>query len=190
MKKNKPQIIAITGAFGSGKSTAASFFMSHNFEKITLSSFLEEELKKRGIKTITRRLLQDLGNEWREQFGSGILAKKAIDYINAKQKEKVVIDGVRNIEEIKEFRKKGNFLLISVLADRKVRFKRLSKIKRREKLTWELFEQLDSKDLGINEKATGLQVAFCIALSDIFITNNKSEKDFKSDLSKILKEKL
>lgn len=188
MKKNKLQIIAITGAFGSGKSTVATLLSSKGFEKIILSSFLEEELKKRGTKKITRKILQDLGNEWRERYGTGVLAKKALEYALREKKSKIVIDGIRNIGEIEEFKKKESFLLISILADRKVRFERLKKIKRRESLTWKIFEQLDSRDLGIKEKSTGLQVAFCIALSDIFITNNRTKKELKNKLSKALKE--
>jgi dephospho-CoA kinase len=184
--KNK-LLIGITGAFGSGKSTAADFFLSKGFKKITLSDFLEEELQRRGKTQVTRSLLQDVGNELREKFGSSILAQKALEYIEKENIQKAVIDGIRNTEEISEFRKQGNYTQLGILADRKIRFERLKKLKRREKLTWDLFEKLDSRDLGIGEKESGLQVAFCITLSDFFITNNKTEKDFKKSLSQFLK---
>ncbi len=175
-------IIGITGAFGSGKSTAADFLTTKGYEKITLASILEEELTKRGEKNITRKMLQDLGNEWREQYGAGILIQKALEEAEKSGKERIIIDGIRNIGEIEEIRKNKKSTVLAVLSDRKVRFERLRHLKRREELTWEIFEQLDSRDLGIGEKSTGLQVAFCIALADVFVTNNSNMVEFKKDL--------
>lgn len=180
-------IIGITGAFGSGKSEAANFFSSRGFEKVLLSSFLEKDLERRGVKHITRKMLQDLGNEWRKNLGAGVLAKKALEYISKKNYRKVVIDGIRNIGEIEEFRKEKSFILLAVVANRKIRFNRLKKLKRRESLTWELFERLDDRDLGIGEKSTGLQDAFCIALSDVFITNNRTKEYLEKKLGAFIK---
>lgn len=169
---NKPLIIGITGTFGSGKSTAAVFLTSLGFKILTMSSFLEEEAKKRGKKRITRRLLQDIGNEWREKYGRGVLARHAIEYIKQHKDGKFVVDGIRNTGEIEVFKKEANFNLIGVIADRNVRFERLKKLKRREDLTPELFFKLDCRDLGLGQKTTGLQVAFCFALADYYIDNN------------------
>lgn len=185
----KSSIIGITGAFGSGKSTAAKYLESKGFRKITLSMFLEEEAKKRGVKKITRKVLQDIGNELRNKYGSGFLARKAIDYLEGNGIHNIVIDGIRNIGEVEELSKKGRFVLVAVIANRKIRFERAKKRKGREKLTPEVFKKLDMRDLGIGENHLGLQVAYCIAMSDIFISNNKNKKRFMEKL-KIFEEKL
>lgn len=190
MSKNKPLIIGITGAFGSGKSTAADFLEKLGFIKISLAQFLEEELKNRKISGITRKLLQDLGNEWREKFGSEILAKKALSLIAKKAIKKVVVEGFRNKSEIEEFRKLENFKLIGIVANRKNRFERLEKLNRREKLTWDLFNELDNRDLGIGENDNGLQVAICLALSDIFIENNRGLDELKNKIQNIIDEEI
>jgi dephospho-CoA kinase len=186
--KNKPQIIGITGAFGSGKSTAADYLKELGFVKISLSNFLEEELIKLGKNKITRKLLQDLGNQWREKYGANILAKKALESIEKKGIEKVAIEGFRNWQEIEEFHKFENFKLIGIVANRRIRFDRLKNNKRREKLTWELFNKLDNRDLGINEKETGLQVAICLALADVFVENNRNLEELKTKIKKIILE--
>ena len=180
----KRNIIRITGPFGSGKSTAANFFKSKGYKVVILSKSLEEEAARRGL-PITRKNLQDIGNEWREKFGSGILVKKALEDIGLESK--VVIDGIRNIVEIEEIRKYKNSKIVAVVADRNVRLLRLKKLKRREKLTKKLFDQLDMRDLGIGEKSTGLQVAYCIALADVFIDSNTDSRDFKKKLEVFLK---
>lgn len=184
--ENKPLIVGITGAFGSGKSTAADFFELKGYKKISLVCFLEEEAKKRDFKKITRKILQDLGNEWRKKYGAGILAKKALTLLKQNNVKKAVIDGFRNIREIEEFHKNSKFTLLGIMADRKIRFERLTKLKKRESLTWDLFTKLDYRDLGIGEEKTGLQVAICLALSDVFIENNGSEIEFKGKLEKFL----
>ncbi len=186
LPSNRPLIIGITGAFGSGKSTASSFFSKNGFQDIALSSFLEEEAHRRGETKITRKVLQDIGNEWRGLYGKGILAQKALETVNAG--EKIVIDGIRNVGEVEILRETGNFVLLAVVSDRANRFERLKTMKRREELTWDLFEKLDYRDLGIRQEEKGLQVAACIALADRFIENNGTFEGFVKRLEGLVQE--
>ncbi len=179
-------LIGITGGFGSGKSEAASFFESKGFSKIILSSFLEEEERRRGFNKITRKILQDIGNEWRKEFGNGVLAQKAVDFIKRNKIEKAVIDGIRNLGEVKRFRQEKNFVLLGIAADKKNRFERLKNLKRREKLTWKIFKRLDRRDMGLGQKQSGLQVSACLKRADYFIENNKNLDEFKNKLRNFL----
>src|SRR3990167_8803446 len=181
-------LIGITGGFGSGKSEAASFFELKGFSRIILSSFLEEEAVRRGFKKITRKILQDTGNEWRKEFGNGVLSEKAVDFIRRNKIEKAVIDGIRNIGEVERLRKEKNFILLGIVSNKKNRFERLKNLKRREKLTWEIFKKLDRRDMGVGQKQAGLHVVECIALSDIFIDNNGTKEEFERKLPQFLKE--
>lgn len=182
----KLHIIGITGAFGSGKSTAAEYLTSIGYTKISLVKFLEDALLYSGEKQITRKKLQDLGNSWRELHGAGILAKKALEYIKEKKLEKIVVEGFRNIAEIEELRGEADLRLIALVVNRNIRYKRVEKLKRREKLTPEVFEKLDYRDLGVGEKDSGLQTAICIAVADVFIENNKTEKDLEKKLKELV----
>lgn len=187
--KKKPLIIGITGAFGSGKSTAAGFFESRGFRRIALSSFLEEEAKKRRQK-LTRKVLQDIGNEWRKKYGASVLTKKALALLRKENSGNYVIDGIRNAGEIDELKRHRGFILLAIVVDRKTRFERLRNLQRREPLTWDIFTKLDRRDLGLGQKRAGLQVASCIALADISIENNSSIEKFKEKLNTFLKERI
>lgn len=181
----KPLVIGLTGAFGSGKTTAANFFEGKGFTKIVLSSFLREELVKEG-KSPTRKNLQDLGNKLRQENGSGYLAKMALALILEKNIEKAVVDGIRNTHEIETLSQNAKFVLVGIVADRIIRFERVSKMKGREELTREEFETLDRRDLGITEDSdSGLQVAKCLALSEFFVESN-DEEIYPKKLEKIL----
>jgi len=182
----KHTLIGIAGAFGSGKSTAATILKSYGFQTVSLVEPLEEELTKRGEIPLIRTKLQDLGNEWRVQYGNAILMEKALEKVREQNWEKVVIEGYRNSSEIKRFRQEENTLLISLVVNRAIRFERLQQVKRREELTREVFDRLDDRDLGINEGQSGLQTAICIALADIFIENNGTVEQLTDKLKTML----
>lgn len=187
MVKSNIKIIGITGAFGSGKSTASDFFEEKGFKKLILSEFLEKEARKRGFRKITRKILQDIGNEFREKFGGSILAQRALDEIEKNNLSMVVIDGIRNPSEVERLRASGNFMLLAILSGRNERFERLKKLKRRESLTWELFDKLDKRDAGVSEKNTGLHVDECIKLADYSIENNNTKEEFQEKLETFFK---
>ncbi len=182
---SRTKIIGITGAFGSGKTTASTYFSNKGYKVISLSFFLEKEALRQNL-PLTRKNLQDLGNKLRKKMGSGILVKKAIK--EGENEGKIVIDGIRNVAEIEEIKKHNNSLILAIVADRSVRFSRLKKLKRREKLTQDLFDKLDLRDLGVNEKITGLQTALCIALADVYIESNGTLTEFEGKLNKFLEE--
>lgn len=188
--KKEPLLLGITGAFGSGKTTAAAFFAAHGFTKIQLSSFLEAEIRKEFHGKITRKMLQDKGNELREKFGAGILAKRALEHVAAERIERAVIDGVRNMEEVEVLCTNPNFVLLALVADREIRLKRLQENPRREALNMQTFAKLDYRDLGVGEKDTGLQTGMCIALADVYVENNGSEKELEERLKVYLEEKI
>ncbi len=180
-----PRVIGITGAFGSGKTTAANYLAEKGYRRITLSSFLAQQLEDEE-KELTRKNLQDLGDKFRQDYGPGILAKKALEYASKNNLDKIVIDGIRNVGEVELLRKSSDFVLLGLLADRDVRFNRVKNLPGREKLTRNLFDELDYRDLGITEEGeNALQVAKCFAISDYFIDNN-AENGYPQKLDKFL----
>lgn len=180
-------IIGIAGAFGSGKSLSADVLHDLGFEKITLSQFLEKDLTKKSRGKITRKKLQDLGNEWRKKYGNAVLVEKALTLAKKNNWGKIVIEGFRNAEEIKRLRKEKNFLLISLIVNRSIRYERLKNLKRREALTKELFDELDDRDLGIGEEKYGLHTAICVAMADVFIENNGSRESLARKVKEAIK---
>jgi len=181
----KKIIIGIVGLPGSGKSTIAEYLAQKGFFNIKLSSFLEAEAKKNHV-TIGRQSLQDIGNEVRKKYGPSVLAQWAIKKVGTEQK--IVIDGIRNLAEIKFLKSQGDFFLLGITADPEVRYRRLLEVKTRVVPRWEDFLKLDARDKGRGQSRLGLQLNKCFNQSDDVIKHNgSSPKELYQKIDEMLK---
>ena len=99
-------IIGLTGAFGSGCTTAAKHLRdSRGFVLIRLSDSLRTAWAKSHQGDPPRLELQRLGDELRQANHPGILVELALKELSGKNARKlpadIVIDGIRNEGEIK-----------------------------------------------------------------------------------------
>lgn len=180
-------IIGLVGTSGAGKSTASHYLKNKGFFIVELSSFLKIEAEKRGINLINKRILQDIGNDLRIEFGPEILAKKAYEQIIVKKINKSVVDGIRNTGEIEYLRKIKNFLLIAIDADQEIRYKRIVKLRGKEWVgTYQDFLNIEKRDSNLGDQKTGLRVSDCLKMADFKIINNNKITDFYKKIDKII----
>lgn len=182
-------IIGIVGTMGSGKGVFSRYLKEKGFSYITLSDIVREEATERSLE-IGRKVLQDLGNLMREKSGNGYWAKKALEKID---NGNWIIDGVRNLGEIKELRDvKG--VLIGIDAPVDLRLERLEK---RDKMKDEgrtssdpkdnkEVRKLELRDRGLKEPEHGQQVLKCLELVDYRIMNDSSLEDFYLKIDSVL----
>ena len=121
-------IVGITGKIGSGKGEVAKFLQTCGFEYHSLSDILRRTLKKQR-KKITRDHLIATGNQLRQEGGPGVLAEQTLALLESDKN--YVIDSIRNPHEVKTLRRRNDFFLLNVRADRRTRFERV-RIRRRE----------------------------------------------------------
>ncbi len=181
-------IIGLVGSFGSGKSTVAKYLKEKGFFSVRLSKIIEEEIIKNNLGSIKdRKTLQDVGNNLRKEFGANILMKRALAKAEKEGAKKNVIDGIRNVDEIKYAKKQGKAVyIIGVSADWNVRFKRQKERLDRKVLSTKEFRQLESRDKGKGQRKMGLQVTKCWDLRDYEISNNKSISELKQAVDDLL----
>ena len=178
-------IIGLTGSLGSGKGIVADFFRDKGYEYFSLSNELRGIAKERGIE-LTRKNLQDLGNQMRREKGNGYLAERVIAKILDRRYSNAVIDGIRNPAEVLVLRKMKSFFLVAVDAQKEIRFQRLRERNREsDPKTWEEFLKVDARDLGVGEEEGGQQVGKCIALADMSLVNNGNIEEIEKNISKI-----
>jgi dephospho-CoA kinase len=182
------KVIGLTGTIGSGKDVVKDLILKKfNCYYVTLSDIIRAEFERKKGK-LDRRTLQDMGNDMRKKYGPHILALLAIEYL-PRDKEMIVIDGIRNPAESEYLKKKfgNNFKLIAVDAPQEIRFERMVKRQRYDDpQTWEEFVAMDERDQGKNEEVYGQQVRKCIEQADYLIVNDGSLEDLGKKVDEVL----
>ncbi len=179
-------LLGLTGPNAAGKGEVCKYLLTKGFYSVSLSDILREIAKKKK-KLPTRENLIKLGNQLREQYGSGILAKKLCAKIKKSRYNKIVVDSIRNVGEIKEFKKtfKNKFFLIYITAPKKLRFKFLLKRAREgDPKTYKEFLEVEKKE--ISNKSTHQQLHKCKELRDFMINNNSTLNELYKKVDEIL----
>lgn len=188
-KKKYIVYVGVVGQIACGKGVLVDYLTKKlGFISFSLSSILHDELKKKNLQEFTRKTLQDKGDQLRKQYGDHVLAKRAIKVLKKQNKNRVVIEGIRNPGEIEYLKKNPNFVLIGVKSKRELRFKRLlSRAKPWDPKNWNDFVIVDRRDIGVGQTKSGQQVGKCLAYCDYVLTNNKDLKDFQKKVRELLK---
>lgn len=185
---HKKLVIAVSGTLCSGKGLVAQILKSKGCDIDTFSSVIRDELKLKGILEANRKQLQDEGNRLRKEFGSRVLAERLL----LKHKDitrPLVIDGLRNVGEIEYLKQHSNFFLIGVDASIETRYKFTQRRKTdKDRVDYDTFVALDTRDRGVNEPMNGQQVGMCLTYADFLIYND--EEFIKLEDSKFYKQVL
>lgn len=179
-------VIGLTGTLLSGKDTVSRILKEKGFQAVVLSDIVREELKSCGIE-VNRKAMQDMGNELRKEHGGHILAERALKKFQS-YGTPLIINGIRNLDEVKYLKENSDFKLIGVDAPLEMRWERLKARNRdAELLNHDKFVIDDARDKGFNEPLNGQQVGMCLVHAD-FLINNDEEFTGNLENSKLYKD--
>ena len=176
------KIVAFTGMPYSGKTEAVQIAKDMGIQVIRMGDMVWGEVKNQGLE-LNDKNVGEVANNMREKYGKDIWARRTLDNIKSlNKKDVVVIDGIRNVEEIDRFKKDlgKDFFVIAVDASNETRYKRALRRGRQD----------DSKDLekikerDQRELRWGLDVV--IASADIVVSNEGSIDEFHEAIKKVL----
>ncbi|MGM5482899.1 MAG: AAA family ATPase [Nanobdellota archaeon] len=176
------KVLGFTGLNASGKSTAARIMTSKGFNYTSLSDVLREKALEKGLDD-SRDNLRWLGNELREEFGSGALGKMAAEKIMNEDTD-YVVDSIRNPAEVDELRKIKGFVLVEIKADPEIRFKRASHRGRNESAS-DINEFLQKEKKEMSSKETGQQLHKCMEIADISVSNEGTLDELRRKIESI-----
>ena len=118
-------IVGLTGMPGAGKSVVVEVAKEKGFDIVVMGDIVREEAVKRHLEPSPEnlgRIMLDL----REKEGNSVIARRCVSKIEKARERKVIVDGIRSLSEVEEFKKHfPNFTLIAVHASPETRFKRL-----------------------------------------------------------------
>ena len=179
-------IIGVTGMYAAGKDTVAEFLIKKGFNHISLSDFLREEVKKRGM-TVTRDNLITTGNELRETHGHGVLGERALKRIKEKEGD-YAVTSIRHPAEAKALMKLGKFFLMEVRAPMKTRFARMTARGKAENDPKTLKELAEKEKLESQSEGPGQQLTNVIKMAQYVVMNDGTEKKLHQKMEKVLKD--
>ena len=176
------KIIAFAGMPCSGKTEAVQIAKEMGIPVIRMGDMVWEEVKNRRLE-LNEKNVGTIANQMREEYGMDIWARRTLEKIRLiGESESIVIDGIRNIEEIDAFRRElgGDFVVIAVETSYEIRQKRaLNRSRKDDSNDVEKIKERDRRELR-----WGLGVV--IASADVVVSNEGGIEEFRDKVRKIL----
>ncbi len=176
----------LVGPIASGKGTVVKILSEKGYRSYSLSDRIREEIASRGL-IIDRNTLNQVSNELRQTLGSDILAKRTVELIKSDNPEFVVVDSIRNPEEIRFIKENLNAAIIGIDAPQE---KRYEMFKNRGANTagidsFEQFKELDDREINGTD-AHSQRVGDCLKMADVIIQNDETIEDLKNEVNKAI----
>lgn len=173
------KIIAIVGMCGSGKSIASGYLEEIGYKKVYFGGVTMEKLKEEGLE-VTPDNEKMMREKLRSDLGMGAYAIVLLPKIKELAKENnVVLDGLYSWDELKILQNEFDMITIAIVADKKLRYQRLSERIERP------FNREDAIKRDISE-IENIAKAGPIAYADYYIFNNGTINEFHERLEEIL----
>lgn len=174
------RIIAIVGMCGSGKSVACDYLESIGYKKVYFGGVTMDKLKESGLE-VTPENEKMMREKLRKELGMGAYAIVLLPKIKElAQDNDVVLDGLYSWDELMILNKEFEMTSIAIIADKSLRYDRLSK------RTVRPFNEEEAKMRDITE-IENIAKAGPIAYADYYILNNGTVEEFHKRLEEILK---
>ncbi len=174
-------VIGITGMPGSGKNTVQEVVKAYNLPLFVMGDEVRAEAARRNLEP-TPENLGKLMLQLREEEGPEVLARRLIPKIMASNSSIMIIDGIRSMEEVNEFRKFfPKFKILAIHASPGTRFRRLLKRNRSDDpKNWEAFIERDERELKVG-------IGEVIAQADLILMNEGTIDNLRKKLYRLFR---
>lgn len=165
----KAKAILVIGMPGSGKDEFADVARGMGVEVINMGDIVRDFTKKLGFDI---SMSGEVASEERRSHGMDVWARRTIERIKSNF---VVIEGVRNTEEIERFRSDMEIgLVVGIASGRENRYRRLLRRGRGDDPhNLEQFNQRENRELSWG-------IGNVLATADYYICNDSTLEDFRS----------
>ncbi|MEM3623609.1 MAG: AAA family ATPase [Candidatus Bathyarchaeia archaeon] len=174
-------IVGLAGMPGAGKSLVVSVAEEMGYGVVVMGDVVREEAANRGLEPSPENLGRIM-LELRQKEGESVIAKRCIPKMENIRESKVIVDGIRSLSEVEEFKRQfPKFTLIAIHSCPETRFKRLYHRQRSDDpKSWEIFRERDMRELSV-----GLGEA--IAMAEHLIVNEENLDIVKGKVRAVLR---
>jgi dephospho-CoA kinase len=174
-------VLGLAGMPGAGKSAVVGVARVSGYGVVIMGDVVREEAKRKGMKP-TPENLGKIMLELRQMEGNSVIAKRCLPKIENTKEQKIIVDGIRSLSEVEEFKKHfPKFNLIAIQASPETRFKRLHRRQRSDDpASWQIFNERDKRELSV-----GLGEA--IAKAEYTIMNEEDLGSVKRKIKEVLR---
>ncbi len=173
-------IWGIVGMPGSGKSQAISY--AKDFAPVVvMGDVIREETISRGL-DITPENLGKISQELRKIEGKAAIASRCMKKIISLPENIIIVDGIRSMFEVDEFRKQFRIIIIAIHTSDNIRHARLqSRNRADDSINLQTILERDNRELGF-----GLREV--IENADYVINNNGTFQELESQCRKLFQQ--
>lgn len=174
-------VIGVAGMPGAGKSLVVNIAKKRGYSVVVMGDVVREETKKRGLKP-TPENVGAVMLKLREEEGPAVVAKRCISKIEKASSDVVIVDGLRSMHEVEEFKRHfEGFVSIAIHSTPETRFQRLFRRKRSDDPKgWETFHIRDMRELSVG-------LGKVIATADYLIVNEDGKIQTENKIQSILR---
>jgi len=178
------KIIGITGTIGAGKGAAVDYLKRKGFVHFSVRNFLWLEVDHRGLPHV-RDSLREVANDLRAQFGPMYIIESMYKEAMATE-EDCIIESIRAIGEVEFLKVQSNFTLLTIDADRNVRYGRIvARGSETDHVSFEKFVEDEDKEMNSTDPG-GMNIAECMRRADFMIMNNGTLDELHKQLDEVL----
>ncbi|HLD31486.1 MAG TPA: AAA family ATPase [Patescibacteria group bacterium] len=182
---NDKIIIGLIGEMGAGKSTLTQYLKEkYQADTYRFSTALRNILQRLYLEE-TRGHLQQLSQILRDTFGQDILSRVVAEDAKNAEKKFIIIEGIRRPADIVCLKDNPGFHLVSLTAEPRIRYERLTKRTENpddQNKTWEQFQ-------AEAEAEAELQIKAVADLAEASLDNSQTPADLYRQIDLLITEK-
>jgi len=173
-------VVGVAGMPGAGKAVVSRVAHENGYAIVIMGDVVREETKRRGLK-LTPENVGKVMLQLREEKGQEIVASRCILKVSNANADFVLVDGIRSLIEIQEFKKRfTNFALVAVHSSPETRFGRVFRRKRSDDPSiWQVFHERDLRELSVGQGNV-------IAMADYIIANEGTLEEYTAKINEVL----